>query len=180
MIQRDKINWQRMLDVNSPHSLREWLSYAGSFMQRLEQYGISHPTIKVLRQDWLIPENWECELLQLKQNDSALVREVCIYTNDSVWLYGRTIFPKDMLAGKQELSRLANRALGSVLFQDPEIKRGNLEFSYVEPNRLWRDFPPKHQGELCWVRRSLFSLHEHSLLLTEILMSDLAKLCMKN
>lgn len=179
-MQKDKIVWQCSLGLNSSSPLHAWLSYAGSFMQRLEQHGINNPMIDVLRQDWLKPEAWECELLQLKQNDPALVREVCIFSDTSIWLYARTVFPSDMLTGKQELSRLENRSLGSVLFQDPHIKRGHLEFVYAEPSRLWRDFPPKYQEEQCWVRRSLFSLSHHSLLLTEILMPDLTKLCMKN
>lgn len=179
-MQTDKNHWQPLLDVNNPTELQIWLSHAGSFMQRLEDHGIKNPTIDVIREDWFIPEAWESELLQLKSSEQTFIREVCIYSDTKIWLYGRTVVPQDMLRGKQELSHLKNRPLGSVLFQDPEIKRDKFEFTYIEPGKLWQGFSPVDQQQASWVRRSLFKLYDHSLLLTEILMPDLTTLCMKN
>src|SRR5687768_5066228 len=105
-MQTDKNHWQPSLDLNNPTELQVWLSHAGSFIQRLEDHGINNPTIDVIREDWFIPEVWECELLQLKSDEQTLIREVCIYSDTQIWLYGRTVVPQDMLRDKQELSHL--------------------------------------------------------------------------
>lgn len=179
-MQRDKNHWQPSLDVYNPSALQTWLSHSGSFIDRLAEHGITHPKINVLREDWFKPEAWESKLLGLAMNDLAFVREVCIYNGDQIWLYGRTVVPKAMLGNKKELSHLENRSLGSVLFQDPDIKRDPLEFIYAEPHQLWQEFAATQEQQASWIRRSLFHLHDSSLLLTEILMPDLTTLCMKN
>jgi chorismate--pyruvate lyase len=176
-MQRNNIVWQPSLDIKTPGLLQAWLNHRDSFIQRLAHHGIHHPTIDVIREGWLQPEIWECELLGLASHDVAFIREVSIGNSDQVWLYGRTVVPKAMLNHKKELSSLENRSLGSVLFQDPDIKRDAFEFVYAEPSKLWQGcFPMIEQ----WIRRSLFHLHDSSLLLTEVFMPDLTTLCMKN
>lgn len=177
MMQRDKNDWQPTLGVNNPSLLRAWLSHTGSFIQRLAEHGVKNPTIDVLREDWLQPEIWECELLGLVSNDLAFIREVRIGNENQIWLYGRTVVPKAMLMNKKELSNLENRSLGSVLFQDPDIKRDEFEYVFAEPSKLWQAFLPMKEQHSSWVRRSLFHLHDSSLLLTEIFMPDLMNLC---
>lgn len=176
-MQKDK-SWQSHVDVKNSTMLA-WLNHAGSFMQRLDQYGIKNPIIDVLSEGWYEPEVWECELLRLKSDDLAWVREVCIFSDTRIWLYGRSVIPHAMLRDKQELSRLENRSLGSVLFQDANIKREDFQFIYIEPRNLWQNFLSVKEKEASWVRRSLFNLHDRSLLLSEILMPDLTTLCMK-
>ncbi len=176
-MQRNKQNWQSSLDIKNPNVLYAWLNHAGSFMQRLNQYGIANSKIDVIREGWFKPEAWEGELLQLK-DDTAWIREVCILSEKRVWMYARTVVPKDMLQEKQELSCLANRSLGSVLFQDPKIKRDKFDFIFIEPAELWQDFLTQALQQ--WVRRSLFNLEGRALLLSEIFMPDLTTLCMEN
>lgn len=173
-MQKDKPNWQSSLNPDDASLLYPWLNNAGSFMQRLAKHGIDNAKVHVLREDYLQPEEWEYELLQLP-NEPLLIREVCISSDATVWMYARTVFSANILAEKRELSSLENRSLGSVLFQDPAIKRGLLEFIYANPQALWKDFLPYSQT--AWIRRSLFMLQQPSLLLSEIFMPELEKLC---
>jgi len=175
-MQKDNNHWQPSLEIDDLHALQPWIRHTGSFIDRLAEHGII-PSIHVLREDWIKPEIWESKLLGLGSHELALVREVRIGNDDQIWLYGRTVIQKAMLTNKNELLHLENRSLGSVLFQDPEIKRDKLEFIYAEPSTLWPGFSPTNAS---WIRRSLFHLHDASLLLTEIFMPDLTTLCMKN
>lgn len=172
------MTWHKILKAKDT-PLSAWIKHAGSFMERLSQHGVHNTKIDILRQDWYIPETWEMILLGMKKNEQAFIREVCIRSDHSIWLYARTVFPRAILEGKQELSHLENRPLGSVLFQDPAIKRSPFEFIHTDPTKLWKDFPPTTIKDYSWTRRSLFSLYDNALLLTEIFMMDLKKLCMK-
>ncbi len=67
-----------------------------------------------------------------------MVREVLIKSDDTVWMYARTIFPRDILQGKwQQLAHLQNRSLGSVLFADPDVRRGEFEIGLLASDMAW-------------------------------------------
>jgi chorismate--pyruvate lyase len=179
-MQRNKINWQSTLDSKTPGVLRPWLDHAGSFTQRLVQHGVEQPKIDILREGWVKPEAWEADLLCLNSEELAWIREVRIFNDNYTWMYARTVVTNDMLKEKPELSTLENRSLGSILFNDPTIKRDAFEFIFIEPAMLWQNSPIQVQLDASWVRRSVFTLRDRSLLLTEILMPDLTTLCLKN
>ena len=147
-------------------------------MQRLAQYGIPDAKINVLQEGWRMPWQWESERLALDQ-EAALIREVLIESSKKCWMYARTVFPKEILTGRYAcLANLKDRPLGSVLFQDPDLQRSEFEYIQLQSGMLLC-----HQvieaGVLSadlWTRRSVFSLHGKSLLLTEVFMSDIAYL----
>lgn len=194
-----KINWNTSLDPDVPASLQEWLLHKGSFMQRLKQFGISDAEITVLNEKWQTPWDSESQLLTLSQDEQALVREVLIFSKDKLWMFARTVFPRYILQGKYEcLANLQNRALGSVLFKDPDLQRSEFEFVELQPHMPLYAKVAEAAPDVCrlqqdlWTRRSLFTLRnpsanqvgelkkdsletmgDKSLLLTEVFLPDM-------
>lgn len=147
-----------------PESLRAWIAHPGSFMRRLGEYGVKDSVVEVVQQRWALPRADERERLGLPPRCYALIREVVIKATENRWMYARTVFPRQTLTGKlQCLGRLKSRSLGSVLFKDPTMLRSEFEVAY---------FPSMER----WARRSLFTLQNKSLLLTEFFLPDLAHL----
>lgn len=174
---------QSIWDIKSteiPFQFRAWLEHAGSFMQRLEQYQVNDAHIQVLQQKWFTPSAEEKRLLGLKDSSEVLVREVLILSHDRQWMFARTVIPRDTLTGEeQKLAHLENRPLGSILFKDPTMKRSAFDFACIHPGEKWHaQISSLVQSALpaLWARRSIFSLHEKSLLLTEVFLPDIATL----
>lgn len=163
-----------------PSPFRAWLEHAGSFMQRLVQYKVEDARIQVLRQRWLRPEAEEKRLLDIEGSAQALVREVLILSERKQWMFARTVIPRGTLTGEeQQLAHLKDRPLGSVLFKDPTMKRSEFEFTCLQPGEKWHTRIAQTAGSALpdlWARRSLFSLHGKSLLLTEVFLPDIATL----
>lgn len=163
-----------------PCPWQAWLLHAGSFMQRLVQHGVSDARIQVLHQCWQLPEPEERELLGMDFRVYALIREVLILSMDNDWMFARTIFPRRTLTGQQQqLARLKNRSLGSVLFKDPALQRSEFVIAYLQPELRWHAKVVQVVGHTLpdlWARRSLFTLHGKSLLLTEVFLPDIVTL----
>lgn len=172
--------WQRSTNgIDAmPLALKPWLLYGGSFMDRLREYGVDDPQVQVLYQDWQEP--LACEQDSLRVDSQMLVREVLIVSNETVWMYARSVFPQTTLTGEYEqLAHLGNRSLGSVLFNDPTIKRGEFEIASFEKGNLWFEKVATQIHIDCqtlWGRRSLFDLKGKPLLLTEIFLPVIAGL----
>lgn len=182
MEKSSNLNWQSYPFFQNDLAALEcdWLLHAGSFMQRLREHGIDNPEVQVLQESWQVPLQDEAQQLNLESHDQALVREVLIKSHDAVWMYARTIFPKGILQGKwQELAHLQNRSLGSVLFADPDVRRGEFEIGLLMPDMAWHQeiaqFADIYAKKL-WARRSVFFIENKRLLLIEVFMPEVLRL----
>lgn len=168
--------WSKTLGLNISTKLQAWLLHKDSFMQRLEEHGVEDAKIKVLEESWRAPWDWEGDLLGIQA--PALIREVLIASGARHWMFARTVFPREILVGKYAcLAELKTRPLGSVLFKDPELERSEFEYISLQSGPLYNKVI--ETGVLTdelWARRSLFTLHGKSLLLTEVFMPDMALL----
>jgi chorismate--pyruvate lyase len=171
-----KLDWQHYqsfprTDLPSAE-LMEWLLDPGSFIQRLKQYHIAEPQVHVLLQEWESLPTDERALLAVPESESGLVREVLIDSEEGQWMFARTVFPAATLTGKERmLAQLKNRSLGSVLFQDPTVKRGDFEIAVIRPDSAWYQkimSAAKVSSDILWARRSLFYIQNKSLLLAEV------------
>ena len=168
---------EAVLITDVPRALQDWMLHKESFMERLRQRGAVGSSIRVLQQDWGLPEPDETSALAIEQNSDALIREVLIGNHDKQWMFARTILPRQTLTGEQAcLMQLENRSLGSVLFNDPSMRRSEFEIACFRRQSSWnteigiyakRIFPD------LWARRSVFYLNEKPLLLMEVLLPDL-------
>lgn len=150
----------------------DWITYPGSFMLKLKQHGINDAKIQILNEGWLLPVNDERIILDIRPRRLAWVREVIIRSGETIWMYARTVIPAKTLTGKERiLQHLKTRSLGSILFSYPEIIRNPFEYFSVEMGSVWHTKLKKKidmPRETLPGRRSVFSLREKSLLLTEI------------
>lgn len=176
MKQQIDSSW-KLQKADIPNSYQEWVLYSGSFMQRLNQQGIVDAKIQVLQQRWLRPEAEERNLLSMGLNTQALVREVLIFSEKKQWMFARTVIPRNTLTGEErQLAHLEDRPLGSVLFKDPTMKRGEFEFACFHPGEKWHNKVTQIVKQIfpdLWARRSIFFLRDKSLLLTEIFLPDI-------
>ncbi|MBE7421665.1 MAG: chorismate lyase [Zoogloeaceae bacterium] len=72
------------------------------------------------------------------------------------------------------LSRLGNRPIGSVLFSDPGIRRGQLVYKKLDARH-----PLRHilvRNETLWARRSVFVRDKTPLLVNEVFMPEILRL----
>lgn len=156
-------DWSASVPSVSP-SLKAWLLYQGSFMTRLKEHGIIDAKVQVLNESRRIPEEWERVCLGIAREET-LVREVLILNATQCFMFARTVIPESMLSGAlEELSQLGNRSLGSVLFNHPYVRREEFEFTIVTFSSCEDSHLP--------ARRSIFTLQEKKLLLTEVFFKD--------
>jgi len=173
-------NWQALESRLSGNDLKEWLLCTGSFMNRLETFGVQDAEVNVIQQAWLKPNDEEADQLGLNPEESAFVREVLIQSPSNAWMYARSVIPRATLTDKEiELTQLENRALGTVLFQEKAWQRQSFEFSFLSKNSDWFTKILTHvklPTAGLWARRSQFHLQEKKLLLTEIFLPSIEKL----
>jgi chorismate--pyruvate lyase len=171
-----KLHWQhsesRVLTLSPPAELVDWLLDPGSFILRLKHYHIAKPEVHVLSQRWEMLPLDERKLLHVPERQYGLVREVLIDSSEGQWMFARTVFPASTLTGK-------DRSLGSVLFKDPRVLRGDFEIAAVELETPWHEkikALANMNDDTLWARRSLFYLGHKSLLLAEVFLPDILKL----
>ena len=116
----------------------------------------------------------------LRVNELAMVREVYLYCGDTPVVFAHSVVAHKNLRGAwRGLSGLGNKSLGTVLFTNPRIKRTPLEFKKVSRGHFLYDracirLPEKPVN--LWARRSLFTLHGQSILVTEVFLPAILEL----
>lgn len=150
---------------------RSWLQYRGSLTQRIQaQCGDFY--VKPVFQSLATVHDDERIVMGLRHGELAMVREVFLYCHDTPVVFAHSVVARKNLRGAwRGLSGLGNKSLGSVLFANPKIKRTPLQFKKLNPNhalfasacRTLTTNPPS-----LWARRSLFTLHGQSILVTEV------------
>lgn len=174
-----KHGWKSTLDATLPTRWQAWLLHAGSFMAHIRSKNIHDASVHVLSEQWMSPEPWEIDCLP-ETMTSALIREVLISSHDRHWMYARTVIPKETLTGDLAiLGQLQNKPIGSILFNHPDMQRSAFEFTCVTSDMTWH-----HKIQSCinedlpslWTRRSVFTIQQKSILLTESFLPDVLKL----
>lgn len=151
-----------------PPGVRRWLLDEGSLTARLVALSGGDFRVEVLAQGWRRPAVEEARRLGQPAWRHALVRDVALIGRDQPWVFAHSVIPGDSLSGRlRYLRRLGSRSLGSTLFRDPGLQRGEFEIA-----RLPADHPiiPVHlrgAGRV-WARRSRFLLHGQPLLVCEV------------
>lgn len=152
--------------------LRSWLSEAGSLSARL-QAACRHFRVQPLRQRLAPLGIDEAARLGLAPGALAMVREVLLLADEVPVIFAHSVlplFPRHPFDCR--FLALGQRSLGSsLLFADPRIARGRLEFRRLDRRH------PLYQGTLAalgpqppalWARRSRFGQAAKGLLVTEV------------
>jgi chorismate--pyruvate lyase len=128
--------------------------------------------VQRLSQRLALPIRDEYRPLGLRPARLALVREVLLLCGDTPLVFAHSVAPRASLRGPWAALRgLGHRPLGAALFADPRIQRHPLECRLLDRRHpLYRrairhlDHPPAS----LWARRSRFTLHGASLMVTEV------------
>jgi chorismate--pyruvate lyase len=156
-----------------PENLMPWLAYTGSLTAALKQLSGGDFSVRVLGQSWQLPRAEECRALNLNRHSRALVREVLLIGCGQPWVYARSILPLRSLQGKsRNLRSLDDRPLGELLFSEPGIRRGEIEFNQLRRNPDLQAQGLCDGGDSAWGRRSIFWLRGKPLLVAEAFLSQ--------
>lgn len=162
-----------------PERYRAWLNDRGSLTRRVEQR-CSAFTVKLLGQRRARANPDERVIWPHGRRRFAWVREVYLVCRRTPVVYAHSVVdPKALRGAWRGLRGLGERPLGAALFADPRIRRFPLR--YRKLNRchlLYRRAcamlraRPAH----LWARRSLFSRHGATLLVTEVFLPGVLRL----
>lgn len=122
----------------------------------------------------------ETALLNIARPQHIYTRNVFLYADSRPVVFAHSVVATHHLHHAwHALQHLGNRPLGALLFSHPLIKRAPLRYKALKPDHtLYRQaaleldtLPPR-----LWARRSVFTLHGASLLVTEVFLPDILKL----
>jgi chorismate--pyruvate lyase len=113
--------------------MRDWLTTPGSLTARL----IAHSRqfrVQKLRQQGNLCLADEAGAIGLARPRRVWEREVLLRCDGKPVVYGHTVVPMSATAHDWPLfSALGERSLGTTLFYDPLVQRGQLEFARIRP-----------------------------------------------
>ncbi|TFW34018.1 chorismate--pyruvate lyase family protein [Massilia horti] len=124
--------WQPHVNaVRAPALMRDWLTTPGSLTARL----IAHSRafrVQRLRQAGALCLPDEAQAIGLPRPRHVWEREVLLRCDGRAVVYAHTVVPISSTATDWPLfSALGERSLGTTLFYDPLVKRGELEFARI-------------------------------------------------
>jgi chorismate lyase len=172
-------SWYPAPSSLSPRA-RGWLLNRGSLTQLIQQHCCNVFRVKPVFQSLAKACGDELAVMNLRRDELALVREVYLYCGDNPVVFAHSVVAREDLRGAwRGLSGLGNRSLGTVLFTNPVVKRTPLLFKKLTSthplfSRACQRLQVKPAG--LWARRSLFSLHGQSILVTEVFLPSILEL----
>lgn len=166
--------WFRHVNaVNATAGLRGWLTGKGSLTQKLKAHGTAF-RVDCLHQRTAICLPDEAAIIGLHRPGRVCEREVLLKCDERPVVFAHTVVPMTATAADWPLfSALGNRSLGTTLFGDPLVRRGQLEFARLGAGHplmrraaLALGVSDMHQP-LC-ARRCLYRRRGGLLLVTEV------------
>lgn len=167
--------WHRHVNaVHPPQRLRHWLSGHGSLTAKLKAHSGSF-RVQCLHQQTALCLNDEAAAIGLHRPGRVWEREVLLRCDNRPVVFGHTAVPMSATATDwPQFSALGERSLGSTLFGDPQVRRGELEFA-----RLRASHPLARRAraacgldaqdkQILYARRCLYRRHQGLLLVTEV------------
>jgi chorismate--pyruvate lyase len=148
--------------------IQSWLQDKGSLTARLVAASEGTFSLKLLRQEIMRPRLDEQRLLGLARAEVAIIREVVLYGDHQPWVFARSVLPLRSLTGNlRQLRKPSKRPLGAFLFRKRQLVRGRIHIAQISSRHgyvaahLIGDKP-------LWGRRSVFSLQQRPLLVSEV------------
>lgn len=175
--------WSSHLPANVDPALRAWLTEAGSLTARLIAHS-RHFRVRRIRQTAGLVGRDAQRILQLPRQIQVHQRDVVLECDGRPVVFAQSCVPFSATACDWPIfSRLGERSLGSILFGDPLVKRGPLQFA-----RLPRRHPlfvqldtalGPQESQTLFARRCLYRRRQGVLLVTEIFLPCIIDLALK-
>ena len=171
-------NWRNFIPgINTEYA--SWLQDHGSLTRRIQQ-NCGQFKVRNVFTGLSMASIDEASVLKLPRRQHIYTRDVFLYADDKPVVYAHSVVAGQQLRGAwHTLQHLGSRSLGSLLFTHPLVQRAPLRYRSLNAGHpLFRqatrlvDNPPSH----LWARRSLFTLHDAPLLVTEIFLPEILKL----
>ncbi len=170
--------WQEEL-IGVSAITRRWLADQGSLTERISQRcaGFNVSRVAQRRGQVLLDE---AAIAGVAAKERALLRDVYLCCGTRPLVFAHSVLPQTSLTGHwSRLAQLGNRSLGAILFADPLVRRGSLQFRRLDFRHvLYRQavlglsLPPRY----LWARRSLLMLAQRRILVTEVFLPGVFEL----
>ncbi|SMN15253.1 Chorismate--pyruvate lyase [uncultured Candidatus Thioglobus sp.] len=153
MINTINLVWQDLNQAsNVPTNVMTWLNDDQSLTAKLKQK-FSDFSVNVLFQQQASPHTHEVEIMG--SNKQCVIREVELLGDSQVVVFARSVIP--LTNDTKEILSIGPKPLGEVLF-NTSIKRGPLQITHTDA---------------IWGRRSIFTIGNTKLLVSEFFMENL-------
>jgi chorismate--pyruvate lyase len=159
--------------VQASPPMRDWLTTPGSLTARL----IAHSKafrVQRLHQNGAICLPDEAKAIGMHRPGRVLEREVLLRCNDEPVVFAHTVVTASSTATDWPLfSALGERSLGTTLFYDPLVQRGQLEFARIRQGHPLLQRANAALGgilreKVYHARRCVYRRHQGLLLVTEV------------
>jgi chorismate--pyruvate lyase len=181
-------NWHgHVLATNPPDAMRHWLTGGGSLTAKLKAHSVQF-RVQKLHQQTSICLTDEANAIGLHRPGRVWEREVLLRCDNTPVVFGHTVVPMSADASDWPLfSTLGERSLGTTLFGDPQVRRGELEYARLRAAHplarrvraaLAANGCAVPEDHLLYARRCLYRRHEGTLLVTEVFLPAVLELSM--
>lgn len=168
--------------VNPTPQMRGWLTDTMSLTMKLTARS-KHFRVRRLRQQRGLCLADESSLVQLARRCHVQEREVLLQCDGRPVVYAHTIVPVDATASDWPFfSSLGERSLGTTLFGDPRVLRGQLQYARLRAQhplarRAWTVLGQAQAPAMpLFARRCLYQRRNGLLLVTELFLPAIAEL----
>jgi chorismate--pyruvate lyase len=164
--------------VRAGARMRDWLTTAGSLTARLVAHSEAFRVQRLHQKSALCLAD-EARAIGLPRAGRVWEREVLLRCDGEPVVFAHTVVPASATASDWPLfSALGERSLGTTLFYDPLVVRGQLEFARIRPGHpLARrahaalglgPLGPYSGAQVFHARRCVYRRHQGLLLVTEV------------
>jgi chorismate--pyruvate lyase len=170
--------------VGAEGPMRDWLATPGSLTARLVAHSDAF-RVQRLHQKLASCLLDEAVSIGLARRERVREREVLLCCDGVPVVFGHTVVPLSATARDWPLfSALGERSLGSILFYDPKVRRGPLEFARLRPGhplltRVASALDINLDGNNFYARRCVYRRHQGLLMVTEVFLPAVINLTAK-
>ncbi len=167
-------HWQRHINaLQAPSAMSDWLTNRDSLTARLMAHSKQFRVQRLFQGQSMCLRD-EYAQIDLVRPQRVIEREVLLRCDEVPVVYAHTVLPRTATADEWPLfASLGNRSLGTTLFNDPLVHRGQLQFARL---RLGHPLMRKivalnllsEVPSFLYARRSVFTRHGAKLLVTEV------------
>ena len=173
---RRELRWYTHPGLPSPlhpsTSLQTWLLDSGSLTAKLIKLSGGEFGVQVLQQVHGRASRSEALALGIGFQERCLIREVILRGHNQPWVFTHSVLPLHNLTNSlRHLRKQGNHPLGAFLFSQPHLKRSPIALGLISRHHAY--LPAALMGnEAVWGRRSIFSIDEKPLLVSEVFLAD--------
>ena len=162
-------DWQSTTQVTGlSNAEKEWLFEPHSLTAKLKSQS-QRFAVKVLSEQKVDLSQSQQTLLS-KQVSTVLNREVLLLCDEQPIVYAQSWLPVTSNNTNNQLHNMGERPLGDVIFQDPALRRTDIEIARFDDNHPLQSLVSELNlpNRSLLGRRSVFSLHNYQFLVCEV------------